>query len=209
MSGLTELLSNFENTFKSSLHTCIPCKIEAVKDDRVDVRPVYQGVKIGNKRQIQIETGEEVIIEDYKLPLVINCPLVMLVNSVARITIPCDIGDTGLLIISERDINNWRDGKGEILDSLRKFNINDGFFLPFVNQKITDYSNNSIQIEYKNSRIELKDGDIDIVGDLKITGDLDITGDVEITGDTTIGGISFAMHTHNVVAIGSPTGPPQ
>jgi len=203
MSGLTELLANFENTFKSNFHTCIPCKIEAVKDDRVDVRPVYQGVKIGNKRQIQIETGEEVIVEDYQLPLIINCPLVMLVSSVARITIPCEIGDSGLLIISERDINNWRDAKGDVLDSLRKFNINDGFFLPFINQKITDYSNSSIQIQYKSSKIELKDGDIEIGGNLKIDGDL------EVSGDVTIGGISFLNHTHNVIAVGSPTGTPQ
>jgi len=203
MSGLTELLANFENTFKSNLHTCIPCKIEAVKDDRVDVRPLYKGVKIGNKKQIQIETGEEVIVEDYQLPLIINCPLVMLVNSNARITIPCEIGDSGLLIISERDINNWRDGKGDVLDSLRKFNINDGFFLPFINQKITDYSNSSIQIQYKNSKIELKDGDIEIDGNLKIDGNL------EVSGDATIGGISFLSHTHNVIAVGSPTGTPQ
>jgi phage baseplate assembly protein gpV len=205
----TELFASFEDIFKTKLNTCIPCKIVNVDEDRVDVRPVYNGGKIGTTKNIQLETGEDAVIDEYELPVIINVPIVMLVNSTARITIPCNVGDEGLLIISQRDINNWKDGKGASLETLRKFNINDGFFLPFINRKIENYSNNSIVIEYKNARIELKDNDIEIKGDISLNGDLTINGDADITGECTIGGIAFSTHTHNVIAVGSPTGVPQ
>jgi hypothetical protein len=134
----------------------------------------------------------------------------MLINSNARITIPIEVGDSGLLIISENDIYNWKNNKGNSLNSIRKFNINDGFFLPFINQTISSFATDGIEINYKGKKIKITDSLISMTGNSKITGDLEITGDLKvdgqatITGEATISGIAFSTHKHSYV---SPSGP--
>jgi Phage protein Gp138 N-terminal domain len=221
MENLSSVLKQFEYELKKKIHTCIPCKVVAIENARVDVQPVFKDTKIGLGREILLETGEYVKVEDYEYAIIQNCPIVALINSNCRITLPISVGDEGLLLISERDINNWKDGISDTLDSLRKFNINDGFFIPFINQTITNYTTDAIEINYKGKKIKISDSLIEITGDTKITGKLDVIGNTKITGnfettgtlkvsgDATIGGISFLTHTHNVIAIGSPTGAPQ
>ena len=110
--------------------------------------------------------------------------------------------------------------------------------IPFINQNVSSYSNDGIEINYKGKKIKITDSLISITGDTKLTGNLEILGNLEltgdlkilgnlemtgnvvltgnlwvtgattITGDALIGGISFLGHKHNVIAIGSPTSSP-
>jgi hypothetical protein len=206
---------DFENSLKNKLHTCIPVEVVAISvDARVDVKAIYDSWKIGITRQVVLDTGEYVMVDDYEAPIIADCPIVMMINSNARITMPIEIGDTGLLVISEKDITNWKDNQGTQLSSLRRFNLNDGFFIPFINQTISNYLTNAIEIDYKGNKIKITNSLIEIIGDAKITGDLEITGDLKvdgkatITGEATISGIAFSTHVHTSAAPGSPTSPP-
>lgn len=217
----TSLFREFENSFKTKLHTCFPCKVIAIDTEtaRVDVQAVFKNVKIGTTLQKTLETGEVVRVDEYEMPIICDVPIVALINTNSRITMPIEVGNTGLLIISEKDTYNWKNNISTSLNSLRKFNINDGFFLPFINQSINNYLFNAIEINYKGKKIKITDslieitGNSKIVGNLEVTGNLKVDGDIEavnakITGDATIGGISFLQHKHTSAAPGSPTSPP-
>jgi len=204
MSNINEVLMYFGEKLKRNIHTCIPCEVVAVNNDRVDVVPIYKNMKIGTTKNIRMETGEYIRVDDYDCPALLNCPVCMLVNSVAKITIPISVGDQGLLVISEKDIRNWKEAKGKILASARKFDMNDGFFIPFINQSITGLSTDSIVIDYKGTKIEVTETKIEVTGDIEITGDLKVTGALQVTGEATIGSIPFSTHKHAYI---SPSGP--
>lgn len=183
-------LMDFKLQMKTEIHTCMPGVVVAVNGDRVDVQPLIKSVDIGTTRKIRTETGEYVTIDDNDYPVVMDCPLQMLVTSKARITIPIEVGDQGLLLVSERDIRNWKEQKGNTQASTRKFNRNDAFFLPFINASISNYDATCIDIEYQSTKLKVKSTGVEITGNVKITGTL------ETTGDATIAGKSFEHHTH-------------
>jgi hypothetical protein len=165
-------------------------KVDVAKQ-RVDVQPVIKAmVKDSNgTRTINTVLGETIKVSDIILPPVKNVPICYARAGTAMITLPIKVGDTGMLIISQRDLSIWKE-QGEFasqgLQSM--FDINDGVYLPFVpnaTNKISDYSIDCLEIRFGSDKISMKgDGKINITGELIVSG--------EVTGN----GIKLSTHTH-------------
>lgn len=193
----------FAHSIKLDINTMM--LVEVVKVDyanqTVDVQPVIKAVvrDSSSNKIIRTVIGEDIKVKDVQMPVIQKVPLSYARAGTAMITMPIQVGDTGMLIISQRDISIWKQqgGIAEQSKGAQMFDINDGVFLPFVaNQtnKDTNYSENKLQIKFGNDIIEMG-GD----GKVKMNCSLDVTGTVTATTDCVGGGVSLKGHTHNFV----------
>ena len=186
-----KLLKFFEHNLKKNLRTCLPVEVESFNSSTmtVNVKPLIQGIRTSEGgREIKTETGEIILIEDYQLPSILDLPVRLLWQGNMGITIPITAGMQGMAIVCDRDIRLWKSSRASSRQaSLRKFNINDSFFLPGIPQEIEDYSNEAIEI--RNGETKLSVG----------------SEGVDITGNLVVNGIDFLTHTHLYNDNGTPT----
>ena len=151
------------------------------------------------------------------------------------ITFPVVVGDTVLLIFSQRSIDRWVRSEGGEVDpgDNRKHDISDAMAIPglfSLNQALQSDPDNVI-IKFSGAEIALTpdgavqieapggfsvNGDTDITGTLSVTGDVQFDSDLNVTGnivaaEVTGGGKILSTHTHPIVGGSSapgPTGPP-
>lgn len=193
--NITGLLTQFSNSFKNEIRTCIPAQIESFDPESltVNAKPLIQGIRIGNNREIQLETGEKVVVDDYALPSVIKVPVSMMWFGNGGVTLPINAGSQGLLLICDRDIRLFKQSRTDSAQgSLRRFNMNDSIFLPFLPKpmELTDYNNEAVEVRYDSTKLKVSSSGVDIVGNVNIEGSLTTTEDAQISG------IGFLTHTH-------------
>jgi hypothetical protein len=74
-------------------------------------------------------------------PVIHNVPVVWptadIAGALARVTLPLKAGDGGLLVFSQRCIDDWINGSTAAPLDPRSFDINDAFFIPGVNRGAT------------------------------------------------------------------------
>ena len=202
---MTGLLRQFANTFKNEIRTCIPAEVESFNPEKltVNVKPLIQGIKIGTGRELQLDTGEEVVVEDYTLPSIVSVPVSMLWFGNGGITMPINPGAQGLLMVCDRDIRLFKESRVESPQaSLRRFNMNDSSFLPFLPKpmELTNYNNEAVEVRYDETLLQVDSNGVNI------TGNVNITGTLTTTEEATIKGIDFTTHTHQYVpGTGTPT----
>ncbi len=131
------------------------------------------------------------------------------------ISFPIVVGDTVLLIFSQRSIDRWVRGDGGPVDPAdnRKHDISDAIAIPglFALNSALQSDPNNVVIKFKGASIALTpSGAVQIVapGGFAVTGDTTLTGDLTVSGDivaneVTASGKILSTHTH----IGSPTAP--
>jgi hypothetical protein len=187
----------FEQDLKKNLRTCLPVQVESFDPATmtVNVKPLIQGIRVATGgREIQTETGESALVEDYQLPSILDLPVCLFWQGNIGITIPITAGMQGLAIVADRDIRIWKTSRVSSRQaSLRKFNINDSFFLPFLPQAIENYNNEAVEV--RNGETKLSVG---------VDG-INITGNVNITGNLVVGEVDFLTHTHLYNDNGTPT----
>jgi len=192
------------NSIKLEINTVMIVQVVKVdfSNQTVDVQPVVKGVvrdDTSNKTTTTV-LGEEIRIRDIQLPVIQNIPLCYARAGTAMITMPIQVGDTGMLIVSQRDISIWKNqgGIAEQSNGSGLFDINDGVFLPFVANKTNkdaNYSPDKLEIRYNANKISM-----DGAGKITMNCDVDITGTLTATTDCVGGGVSLKGHTHD----GSP-----
>lgn len=201
----TELLRHFANNLKNEIRTCIPAEVESFDPVKgtVNVKPLIQGIKIGSTRQVKLETGEVVVVDDYSIPSILNVPVQMIFFGNGKITFPIKQGLQGILSICDRDIRLFKESQIEsVQGSLRRFNMNDAVFLPYLPKRaeLTGYNNDAIEIKYDENLIQVNSEGINLIGNVNITGNL------IVSGEATISEIPFTTHTHQYVpGTGTPT----
>lgn len=201
----TQLLKKLAERIKSEIRTCIPAVVENFDSTKltVDVKPLIRGIRIGTSRKLKLETGEIVLVDDYSMPSVINVPVQILWFGNGGITFPIKKGLIGTLKVCDRDIRLFKENQAESNQaSLRKLNINDAVFEPFLPKRaeLTNYNNNAIELKFDNKLIQINEAGINMVGDVNITGNLNVTG------EATIGDIAFTTHVHEYIpGTGTPT----
>lgn len=226
--NITQLLKHFSNDMLSKIRTCIPAEVESFDPENgtVNVKPLIQGIRIGSSRKVKLNTGEVVVVDDHSMPSILNVPVQMIVFDNGRITFPIKKGLQGTLSICDRDIRNFKESQTEsVQGSLRKFNMNDAIFEPFLPKKaqLAGYNNDAIELKFNSTLMKIDDSGVEVTGAVKVTGGVDIAGEVDITGnvnitghlittgEATINAIPFTAHTHQYApGAGTPipTDPP-
>lgn len=135
----------------------------------------------------------------------------------AFVHMPIKAGDDVLLVFAQRSIDNWKT-KGGVTDPAdrRKFNFSDAIALigcSALPDSFTVNDPDSIEIVNESGKLQVKaDGTINI-GDYAPAKSVALGEAVEarlsaIESKVTSLATASISHTHNVVALGSPTGPP-
>ena len=163
-----------------SLNVCMPCVVKAYNatDNTVDVQPAIQTV---------LTDGSFM-----NLAQVFSVPVITLGGKGLAIRFPLVAGDTGLLIVSDRDIalfmQEYKKNGFEATQpqTTRKHNLADSFFLPSTFGKVDAANANGISIQNSDKSIQF------VITDSGIT----VKGDVTVEGDVVADGISLKNHTH-------------
>lgn len=208
--NIAGLLQRFANYTLSSVRTNIPAKVITFDPTNltVNVQVLIQGKRVSDKGVLQqMETGELVLTENYTLSPILNVPISMICQQNFGVKVPIKAGTIGTLIVCDRDISQFK--KSQSLSpqaSLRKFDLNDSIFLPFLLTKgsIDDYGDDAVEVFFGATKLKVKASGVEITGNLLVTGEI-------TTGEITTGGVPFATHIHPYLngVTPSTTGTPQ
>lgn len=194
--NMTGAFRHLANVLKSEIRTCVPAQIESFDSTNltVNARPLIDGIRtVQNGRNLKLETGEAVKVEDYTLPSLLNVPVSILWFGEGGITVPIVPGAQGLLLVCDRDIRRFKDTQEQSPQaSLRRFDMNDSIFLPFLPKRseLTTYNNDAVEVCHGATKLAVAaDG-------ISITGNVTIDGTLTTTGEATINNIPFTTHTH-------------
>jgi hypothetical protein len=199
---------------KSDINTMLIVKVVKVyaSTQRVDVQPCITVKKIDNdsKTQIYTRTGQYAGVSEIAMPILLNVPICFPRAGNLMVTLPVTVGDTGMLIISQQDLTQWKQkgGDGIAQDDISLFDINNGVYVPFVPNDVTavsDYNATAMELRNLAGTAKIK---IDNSGTIAITGDVTVTGTLTATTDVVGGGKSLKTHTHttllNASALAAP-----
>lgn len=177
-----------DNVFLN-LNVCMPCVVKSYNatDNTVDVQPSIQSV---------LTDGSFM-----NLAQIYSVPVITLGGKGLAIRFPIVAGDTGLLIVSDRDIalfmQEYKKNGFETTQpqTTRKHNIADSFFLPSTFGKVETANTNGISVQNTDKSIQF------IITDSGITvkGNITVDGGITTTGDVVADGISLKNHTHKYV----------
>ena len=200
----------------TNVHTITVAIVTGVDEKTINVAPVVN--RVVNGRSI-------------KLPEFISVPPIFLQGGSSYTAHPISVGDSCLLLISERCFDAWYVGSNFVSPpEFRMHDYSDGFALVGVNpleaaitipQVITQIGDTYQQGDYihdgsrEQTGNQIVNGNVTINGNLEVNGNITCTGVLTIptinaTGGVTIAGIDYGTHTHSGVQTGSgSTGGPQ
>lgn len=189
---------------KSDINTMLIVKVVKVNIalQRVDVKPCLT-VKVASqtsKIKVYTRSGKLTPVEELEMPTILDVPICYPRAGNFMITLPIKVGDTGMLLVSQQDITQWKEkgGSGVAQQDIELFDINNSVYLPFIASKpdaISDYNANALELRAGDDKLTM-------AGDGKIVANCDIIAK----------GKSLYSHTHttnlNASALASPTTSP-
>lgn len=208
--GLGELITQYIDYKQEGVNTAIPAIILAVKEEGrqllVDVQPSVSIVAEGGVVVAQAS--------------ILNVPMQQPASSVAGMVFPVAVGDTVLLVFSQRAIDTWKYGSGSPTapSDARKFNRKDCVAIPCIfptsksvaneNRQGPDYAAGDVAIYNKKggASVEIilkQSGDIIInsPGKVKVNCvDSEVNASSSVTYNTqdfTVNSSSFKVSTGN------------
>ena len=101
--------------FQTQINTCVPCVVDSVRGDRVDIALNVLRV-FGNEVQDQL--------------IVFDVPVVYPGAGDFNISFPINKGDTGIALFSQRSIDAWLESKTTKPNNTRLHDLSDAMFLP-------------------------------------------------------------------------------
>lgn len=220
LSSQEGIFTVLKKTVMQDLYVCVPAVI--VSFDRSANRAKVQPALYAKSTD-----GEQIAF-----PEVSNVPVHTPGGGGFAASFPLSAGDTGWLLVADRDISLFKQELGLVLpNTYRSHSLEDGFFIPDVFQKISvsaeDMSaavwqtlDGSVKVALSSSGLTVtaqteNRGDVTIKGNLTVTGNITATGNVtaanvSASGDVSAGGISLKAHVHGGVQGGQgTTGPAQ
>lgn len=144
-------------------------------------------IKFALKRIVKIDPDGTKTIQE--LPILINCPVMVLFGGNSFLTMPIASGDECILLFNDRDFGEWLvNGGVQVPTTLRFHDLSDGMAivgLRNLQNSIGDYIAAGIRLSYSaNSRITMTDDLIESVAGLfKHNGDFEVTNDATIDRD--------------------------
>lgn len=148
----------------NQIHTIIPGYVTEVDVEKLTVSVQPYGKYV-------FPNGQKT---DY--PIIAQIPIAMLSRQPedVGIAIPVNVGDEGLLLISELELDAWfnqSDSEGSL-----KFDLSNALFLPGIIRQSDmlkeAYTNDAIVIKNKNAKIVVNSQNTTIYGDLIVRGNI-------------------------------------
>lgn len=184
-----EVTGDVINQALANVHTIVVGKITAVHDTTIDVKPSMARVVDGQ------------IIE---LPVFANVPPVFLSGGSSHLKMPLTVGDSCLLLISERCFDTWYIGQdGAAPLEARMHDYSDGFALVGI-KMLAEALLIPLVIELIGDMFA--EGNHEHLGDLLRTGLTTLIGGVEHTGDTNHTGTYNLIGPLNITGGAAMTG---
>lgn len=119
--GLGQAINDFIDRKLSNVHTAYPARIESY-----DSTNFLASVSLELKKNLE-SMGE------VPVPVFNNVPVAFPRSKKGGLLFPVEKGDSGLLIFSERSIDDWIElGRAQVPTDPRKLDYNDGIFFPGV-----------------------------------------------------------------------------
>ena len=184
-STLADAIVNTFWSLISSIHTCLPGRIEKYTrtEQKANVKPLI-------KKKYLDGTAVE-------FPVIPNVPIVFPRTKRGGITFPLEQGDGVLLVFSERALDRWL-SSGEDVEpgDYRKFDLSDAIAIPGL-------------FSFKQPNLATNDDDVEIHNEgqritIKKNGDIEIGVDVKKLVTETFATL-FDNHVHNVSVAGTPS----
>lgn len=117
-------------------------------------------------------------------------PFVVMRGGGSHITFPIAVGDNCLVLINDREIDNWfQSGGTQAPTTFRAHDLSDGFAIVGVSslQNLIQNYFEGIELLYNaNTYMRMTDGAVEIKGNVRIVGNLSITGTVSGDGGGTL-----------------------
>ena len=181
INDLTSLLNIHSEEIKKDINTCIPGVVISFDKD-TQLASLQIGINMVDNHDNQ-----------YKHAPIISCPVFFVGNANYIIEHEINEGDEGILVFSQRCMDNWvADGGTVNQDVIRFHDINDAMFIPGIRSqknKIENFGNDGIKLRDKNNSnfVWLKnDGTIIIK-----------TNKLIVDGDIINNGINVTQHDHS------------
>ena len=212
MTLYSETLKHAVNAILSDVHTALPGVIESYD-------PSKRSATVKPTLKKKFLSGEEL---DY--PIIGAVPVIFPSGGGASITFPLSRGDGVWILFSERSIEAYLSGSGQIQtpSSARKFALSDAVCIPglfpFSGIPTNGYTN-GLELLYKNTKVQINDNDV-VMEKGGATFKFDSSGITVTIGATTItlsatgvkasiAGLNYdlATHVHPTAATGPPSPP--
>lgn len=180
INDLTNLLKIHSDEIKKDINTCIPCSVIEF-DKEKQLASLQIAINIVDDKDNQ-----------HKHEPIIECPVFFVGNSDYIIEHEIKKDDEGLILFSQRCIDNWLKNGGIVdQDTIRFHDINDAIFIPGIRSqknKIDNFSNDGIKLRNKDNNNYLW---------IKSNGEIEIkTKKLIVNGDIINKGINVTEHTH-------------
>ena len=178
------------------------------------------------KYTIEVKSGVKFFFEQknaYENITIVDVPLLFPSTSTYLITLPVNVGDKVLLVISQKSIEEFiTSGKDAINTDQRVFDASDAVAIPGFNtwdNLPSSFSQTSLDIRNKantqfikiksDNTIDLKATTVNIEGNVNITGGLNATNTIVSNTNVIADGINLKNHVHGGVQSGgsNTTGP--
>lgn len=199
-STLYNLMEAVKDNINYNLNCIKVATVDTFYSDKLTV-----SCRINNKRLIKINDDGNQVLQDYPL---IYAKVHFFGWGNIGATYPITKGMEGFLLFNDREIETWFiTGQGGNLAYDRCHDLSDAIFIcglhsePNIIQLVSDCLN----LFYKTSSIQIKDGSIVINGNTTINGNLQVNGSINATGDIVANGISLINHVHGGVTVGTGT----
>jgi len=142
---LEEILRRTIHFNLQQLRVCLPARVTRVHGDQtVDLQPLFQVTYVGQKPT--------------DMPQVLAVPVLMPQGNTWRVSYPLAVGDTGLCLVADRNLDTWLAGRGESADPQddRAHDLNDAIFLPGLVPTGLQTADTSGDVVLQNAQVTLR-----------------------------------------------------
>lgn len=142
---LEEILRRNIHFSLQQLRVCLPARVTRVHGDQtVDLQPLWKVTYVGQ--------------QPADMPQVLAVPVVMPQGNTWRVSYPLAVGDTGLCLVTDRNLDTWLAGQGESVDPKdnRAHDLNDAVFLPGLVPTRLQTADTSGDVVLQNAQITLR-----------------------------------------------------
>lgn len=125
---LAEVMATWADSISKRIRVCMPVQVQSYDagTQQVSVQPQIEDDWYDQNSELQSDV----------LPIISNVPVQFHRGGALRITFPIQAGDTGVILCSDRSLDQWlalQTPTSQPSDDLRRHHIQDAIYVPGVN----------------------------------------------------------------------------